>query len=158
MTKRKYTILLICFLLSACYSAGTLGGWDSVVFPKNEKTLDSALKILYTENQRYEVPEKWKFEADSWHRGGYDFLKSNIFYFVESPEEMYYVSYIDPGTGTQNPEFARISIRAVYQNGDRWIENEDCDDAEKARIQKRFEKEIITKLEKYTKTKSYIEE
>jgi len=158
--KLKYLGILLLSLTSCGGSigAGTLGGWKTVVFPVAEKHIDTAIHSLYTNYAKYNVPKKWKAESESWNQAGYDFLKPIFIYFNSGPEEMFYITYIDGGYGTQNPEWARIAIRAVYTEQNGWKKNTEYNDNEKNRIDKRFWNEIITKLEDYTKTKATREE
>lgn len=156
--KFKSIILFFSLILSACnanISAGSLGGGKIVTFPVPDQELHKAIEHLFEFDPQYHFPEKWKFKTESWTKD-YFFLKPYFFYFKDSPEEMYYVTLIEAGTG-DNPNYSRLAIRGVGDGVELWKKYEKLNDAEKARIQKRFEKEIITKLEKYTKTKSYVE-
>src|SRR5882672_7782340 len=86
--------IVVLGTLSSCnFSSGTLGGFEDNVFPVSKKRLDNAIDSLYKEFPQYKIPEKW-MDLDNWSARGYDFLESNIFYFKDNPEEMYYVTYI----------------------------------------------------------------
>jgi len=110
-------LILASFLFCSCtgsIGAGSLGGWDILVFPVKESKLDSAINLFFfIDSVKYVVPKKWEHKSESWKRGGYDFLKARFFYFNANPEEMYYVSYISAGSG-ENPDWTRLSVRAVY--------------------------------------------
>ncbi len=68
-----------------------------------------------------------------------------MFYFRTSPEEMYYVSFLDyPDTMTTT-----ISIRSVF-NGERWTNEGDTRRREEDRIENRFDSEIVSKLERFS--------
>lgn len=137
--------------------AGSFGGWDITVFPVSSKQLDIAIDSLYKAFPRYVVPGKWKNYSEEWIKQGYVQRKTYVFYFEDYPEEMYYVSIVGPGYAS-HPEYARFSIRGVETGDGNWKEHKQYNDAESARIEKRFKEAIVSKLEEYTKTKSYIEE
>lgn len=157
MNSNRYIIFFIISFCWSCYGAGSLGGWDTIVFRTSQKQLDSAIVTLYTQNPQYKIPNKWQYDIGLWKSDGYGILKANFFYFASKPEEMYYVTYIGAGTGG-DPKLTRIAIRAIGYGNDQWKIRKDFDENENLRINKRFNDEIISKLEKYTKTKSYSEE
>jgi hypothetical protein len=100
-------------------------------------------------------PDKWKKE-DDWKERGYDFLDSRIFYFKSEPEEMYYVSFYGDANDAHQADTTNtgISIRAVDNGANYiWTKESDISSSEERRIKKRFQSEIISKLEKFTNTK-----
>ncbi|TKC09090.1 hypothetical protein [Pedobacter frigoris] len=151
-------IVVFSLLFYSCtgnISAGTLSGWDIVVFKTSTQKLELGIDSLYKANSNYIIPEKWESEAEKWIKN-YSYLKTVVIYFDDSPEEMYYVTFIDAGTG-DNPNYSRLAIRGVKQGNDYWKQFEEFNASEQERIEKRFEKEIVKKLEQITKTNSYIE-
>jgi hypothetical protein len=97
------------------------------------------------------VPAKWEY-LDSWDEGGYGSLNGKIFYFENGPEEMYYVTYTrDPDKDVNGAVTTTVSVRAVTKGAAnrRWNIKDDLSEnrAEIDRINERFRKEIITKLE-----------
>ncbi len=157
---RQHKMLLIAFIYSiitiGSISCGTLGGiGDTINFPTSKKNLEIAMDSLFVKHPEYKIPEKWETYND-WHQRGYDFLESRIFYFKSSPEEMYYVSFIGDSVMLADTTKIGIAIRATY-NGDargRWVLGDSLGSSEKQRIISRFDNEIVSKLEQYTKTKS----
>ncbi|MCD6067611.1 MAG: hypothetical protein K0S33_2437 [Bacteroidetes bacterium] len=150
--------ILLLPLLNSCiillFGAGTLGGFDQRVFPANKRTLEWALDALYEEYPEYAVPGKWK-HFDDWTARGYDFLDTRIFYFASSPEEMYYVSFIgDSAMQANYPDRSILAVRAVHNGTGGWKLREDIKRGERERIEDRFHKEIIAKLEEYTHTEA----
>lgn len=144
-------IILTTISISGCdIGAGTLGGFDPIKFETDKKTLRMGIDSLYQLHPEYVIPDKWK-DFDSWSEGGFDFLEGHILYFSSSPEEMYYVTILAG-------EETRIAVRAVNTGNNYWPKEEDFSLAEKARIEKRFDFEIISKLEKLTKSKSVRED
>ena len=144
-------ILLTSFSISGCNSGvGTLGGFDSIKFETDKKTLLTGIDSLYKQYPEYVIPDKWK-DFDSWSERGYDFLEGQVLYFSSSPEEMYYITIL---AGDET----RIAIRAVNTGSHRWLLEEDFSLTEKGRIERRFDLEIISKLEKLTKSKSVRED
>jgi hypothetical protein len=149
--RSKAIIILTAFLTSACnIGAGTLGGFDSRKFETDKKTLQVGIDSLYKLHPEYVIPDEWK-DFDSWSERGYDFLEGHILYFSSSPEEMYYVTIL---AGDE----ARIAIRAVNTGSRRWLLETDFLPKEKERIMKRFDFEIISKLEELTKSKTVRED
>ena len=145
-------IILIAISISGCshIGAGRLGGFGPIKFRTDKKILRTGIDSLYKLHPEYNIPEKWE-DFDSWSERGYDFLEGHILYFSSSPEEMYYVTILE-GDET------RIAIRAVNTGSPRWLLEEDFSSTEKERIEKRFDFEIISKLEKLTKSKSVRED
>jgi hypothetical protein len=155
----KYLLVIIFFqTFFSCnkLGAGSFSGWNVITFKITSNQLDEAIKSLYKIHPEYIMPSKWKSYGDDWIKQGYVKRKVYIFYFNENPEEMYYVSLVDPGY-TKHPEYARFSIRGVETGNGDWKENKEYSDEEELRIEKRFKNEIISKLENYTNSKPYIE-
>lgn len=147
-------ILIYVFLLSSCdIGAGSLGSFDSRIFPTSKKQLEIGLNKLYKDYPEYNIPDKWK-DFDSWSQNGYDFLESRIFYLKNHPEEMYYVSFIGDSVMLADPKQVIIAIRAVNKGDHKWFLEKDFDKQERERIEARFDKEIISKLEAYTQIKA----
>jgi hypothetical protein len=160
MRQLVITILLICTLTGCFYGAGTLGGFDTRTFPTSKKNLVQAIDTLFARHPEYIIPYKWE-SRDDWKARGYDFLDSRIFYFNSNPEEMYYVSFIgdDANDSIQvDTTMISISIRAIANETVGWTLEKETSTEDKARIEKRFDEEIISKLEKYTRTKASREE
>lgn len=151
--KNHIFIIIVFFLVSGCMSGGTMGGFDIRTFPISKSVLNQAIDTLNLRNPEYKLPDKWK-ERDNWSRRGYGFLESNIFYLKGDPEEMYYVTFIGDSTMLADPKKISIAVRAVYNGGKRWLLENDLDKQEKERIEVRFDKEIISKLENYAKVKA----
>lgn len=155
----KFTkFIFISFMFYSCtqnIGAGTIGGWDSIVFTTSEEKLKKAIDSLYKIEPKYYKIKKWKDKAEYWVEN-YSYLRIVIFYFDGLPEEMYYVTFVDPGTG-QNQNYSRLAIRGVENGEGHWKQYEEFSESEQNRIAQRFKREIITKLERITNTKSYIE-
>lgn len=141
------------FLVGGCMSSGTLGGFDNRTFSTSKSMLNKALDTFYFRYPKYKIPDKWQ-DRDNWAQRGYGFLESRIFYFNEHPEEMYYVSFIGDSTMLADPDKISIAIRAVYKGGKNWMMESEFDKQETERIETRFDKEIINRLESYTQVKA----
>ena len=147
-------LTLLTLTFAGCIGAGTLGGFEDRVFPVPRARLARAIDSLYAEYPEYKLPEKWQ-PLDDWKERGYGFLDSRIFYFKNMPEEMYYISFIGmPEDSTINNIEATISVRAVRDSASGWMLEAGTSRAEKRRIEKRFDDEIIAKLERYTGVKA----
>jgi hypothetical protein len=143
---------LLFFTLISC--DGTLGGFNIISFPVSKKKIEIAIDSLYSKNPEYKIPSKWE-KHNNWSKRGYDFLESRIFYFKEEPEEMYYISFIGDEEIFKDTTHIDIAIRSVFAGRKMdWLKQEDFSKEEESRIQTRFKKEIISKLEKYTNSKA----
>lgn len=147
-SKTKIFLLLISILLISC--DGTLGGFNTVSFPVSKKKIELAFDSLYLNYPEYRIPDKYQ-EFNIWSKNGYDFLESRLFYFNQSPEEMYYISFVGDEETFKDTTHVDIAIRSVFIGSKKkWLKQEEFDKEQEDRIQKRFKAEIISKLEKYT--------
>ena len=155
MTTLKSFLFLLILLLTSCIGAGTLGGFEPWTFTTSKQNLVNAIDTFFTRFPDHKVPAKWK-SHDDWKERGYDFLESRIFYFKNGPEEMYYVSFLGDGNNSVQVDTNRtsISIRAVNTGNAHWTLEDETSSSEKKRIENRFEQEIVSKLEAYTKSTS----
>ena len=69
---------------------------------------------------------------------------------------MYYVTFVNSGAG-ENPNYSRLAIRGVENGNGKWKKFMEFNTIEQERIEKRFQKEIISRLEHFTRVKSYVE-
>lgn len=149
--KPTFYRVLILFLFINC--DGTLGGFNTIRFPVSKLKLDIAIDSLYLHNPEYKIPTNWT-EHDNWSKRGYKFLESNIFYFKQEPQEMYYVTYVGEKKNLDTQNYSDLAIRAVYNGKEKWLKEKDFTKEEKQRILNRFKTEIITKLEQNLNCKS----
>jgi hypothetical protein len=151
----KKTTLNICILLISfiTFSCGTLGGFDTRTLQVKKNELNKAFDTLYSKYPNYKIPNKWK-KFDDWNERGYDFLDARLIYFENSPEEMYYLTFIGDSITTSNSQTSVISIRAICNGSAKWLLVSDFSKAQKERIEKRLDEEIISKLEFYLNIKS----
>ena len=147
----KYKFLPIFIVLIILTGCGTLGSFDIINFSVNKEQLALAIDTVYKNYPDYEIPQKWK-KFDTWNERGYDFLNSRIFYFKESPEEMYYVTFRGDKTTLPNRPVS-IAIRAVSNGKGKWLMQDDFSEKEIERIESRFKLEILSKI-KYPYYKS----
>lgn len=138
--------LLLIIIFNRCnIGGGTLGSFDDRRFPIKKSGFVAAFDSL-TEKQ---IPDKWK-ETAAGIEHTHEFMKAwenTCLYLKDNPEEMYFVSY------NGNSKFSIISVRSVF-NGGRWYIKSDLGKSEIERIEKRFDKEIITKIESKTGAKA----
>jgi hypothetical protein len=137
-------------VLSGC---GTLGGFEIVTFPISKHKLEVGIDSLFSQYPQYRMPNDtaWK-TYDDWSARGYDFLESRIFFFNNSPQELYYVSFVGDSTDFADTSKVSISVRAVTSISSGWRLEKDVSSRESDRIEDRFRKEIGEKLEKLTNT------
>jgi hypothetical protein len=142
----------VCFFYFPCIQQlrlGTLGSGKEFHFATSKIKLEQAIDRLIVKYPEYKIPEKWEF-LDDWEERGYDFLESETFYFRDSPEEIYYVTYVGNKEMLNDPQNVRIAIRAINQ-GSQWQIIKNIGESEKGRINKRFAIEIMSKLESILK-------
>lgn len=155
----KFRILItLSLFLYSCDSigAGSFGAWKMSVFPLTNKELTLSINSLYKTSPQYRMPEKWKYELKHWANNGYESSKMFLFYFKNPHEEVYFASLAATGL-VDHPEYARIAVISIYNEKTGWKEIKKQSDKEKIRIQKQFEDEILSKLEKSTNTVSFYE-
>ena len=127
------------------FRAGTLGGFDFRRFPVDKYKLELAVDSLFTLDSTLKMPNNWK-RLDDWEERGYDFLDTRIFFFKKSPVEMYYVSFIGDSSLWAKSDHSEIAIRAIG-TGAGWTLEENISENERERIENRFDKNIIKRLE-----------
>jgi hypothetical protein len=162
--KKVFIIVLVAALMGflfigiyyfgSHYTDDTLGGFPERNFPVSKENLDKAIDNLFLSNPEFKVPNKWADE-DTSIKKSYFFLEGKTFYFKNNPEEMYYVTFIGDSAVLADSKKATISIRLINNGGSKWLRFKEVDTTERKRIEKRFDAEIIGKLENYTGTKSF---
>lgn len=143
--------MFVITLFSSCYFGGDnrLGRFSLYTFPVSKHTLESTIDSLFKQYPEYkEVPKKWKMDTNS--KG---LLESWTFYFKTEPEEMYGVTLIGDSAMLADKYSISIAIRTVY-DGNHWKAVDAFDSKERNRIDDRFKTDIVSKLEKITRSKA----
>ncbi len=154
MIKRIIFLIFTAVCLYSCdFTDDALGRWPERTFPISRKNLTAAINQLYKKNAEYKVPGKWA-EEDSLEKKSYFFLSGMTFYFKENPEEMYFVTLLVDDPSLADSSKTMIAIRSVSYGVGKWYRYSDESPDERVRIEKRFDKEIISKLELFTGTKA----
>jgi hypothetical protein len=154
MKKCKSIFLLFTLTIIFFLGCGTIGGFKTIEFSTSKRNLEIGMDSLFANYPEYNIPDKWK-QMDDWKEKGYDFLEYRIFYFKSPPEEMYLVSYIVYPNDSAYSN-GRLAIRFVSHGLTGWLKENYFSDEEKQRIEARFEREIISKLEKYTSSSTKV--
>ena len=150
--KIRICFLLLFFTLISC--DGTLGGFNIISFPVSKKKIEIAIDNIYSKYPEYKIPNKYQ-DYNKWDYWGANSLDTHTFYFRESPEEIYYISFIGEEETLKDTTHIDIAIRSVFVGRKmKWLKQENFSKEEESRIQTRFKTEIIAKLEKYTKSKA----
>lgn len=150
MNKFFKILFITSIILSGCgFNDDALGSWPERTFLISRKKLIAAIGQLYNQNVKYKVPGKW-MEEDSSEIKSYFYLPSITFYFNENPEEMYFVTFIGDNAMLADSSKTVIAIRSVNNGEGKWLRYVDESPSERIRIEKRFDKEIISKLELIT--------
>ena len=153
MTTLKTLVILSVCLIIGC---GTIGGFDVRSFPTPKQKVVEAIDTLFAKYPEYDVPSNWQSFND-WKERGYDFLDSRLFYFRSAPEEMYYVTFLGDSNNIYKSGFTSLAIRAINNGRGHWTLEDEITSSEKSRIQSRFDKEIIAKIEDYIDSKAISE-
>lgn len=147
-------LILLTFVSCDFLSPGTLGGFDMREFNVPKETVAKSIDTFFAQNPEYKIPEDWK-KYDDWSKRGYDFLDSRMFYFDTGQKEMYYVTFVSNGESNQDEKGPTIlSVRAVNVGDNRWFLEKDFSEENKEIVENRFDKEIISKIEKIVGIKS----
>jgi hypothetical protein len=140
---------IVVLIFSNCNKINT---FPEIYFSVPNRIVKIGIDSLFAKNIRFKMPKKWQ-NLDNWSQRGLGFLDSKIFYFQSNPEEMYYVTF-SHYTG-EDSKTCSLGIMGVNQ-GFRWFEYTEITDSEKIRIEERFEREIVEKLQTYTHTKATV--
>ena len=144
---------MITTLASCSLTSDSLHPFCIRTFPISKNSLAIAINKLYSTHPEYKPANKWMYEDTSMKKA-YFFLESRSFYFKGEPEEMYFVTFLGDSTMLANPAKITIAIRSVNTGGPKWFDYAELSAIERSRIEKRFDCEIISKLEAYTNTKA----
>ncbi|RYD57394.1 MAG: hypothetical protein EOP56_08795 [Sphingobacteriales bacterium] len=145
----KVIVTVICLsFLYGCIGGGTLGGFETRIFPTSKKKLVRAIDTFFIGYPEYKLPQKW-VSFNDWNARGYDFLDGRIFYFKTDPEEVYYITMYGDGNDSVQADTTKtgISIRAYRNKNIGWTSESDCSRKEKQRVQKRFDEEIVSRID-----------
>ena len=143
-------LCLMALLLPGC---GTLGGFENITFSTSKQNLKIGIDSLYAAYPQYRIPSKWE-SKDDWSARGYDFLESRLFYFKDSPEELYYVSFVGDSISFTDKSKVTVAVRAVANETPGWKLEKVIGSKERDRIELRFRTEIVEKLERITGSKA----
>jgi len=160
MINRKYinAFIMLCnitILLAGCDTMGQIGGTYS--FHTSKDTLERAIDTLFAKYPEYKMPQKWE-QYNTLKPRPASYLENKYFYFKDQPEEMYYVVLIDNLVMTGDSSRAGLAIRAVNTGKSKWLLESALGYGDERRIAKRFDTEIISKLQQYTGAKVRKEE
>ncbi len=142
----KYIIFLITLiLLSSCGTTGHIVFYD---FSSSKYEVEKELLNIINKDSIYSVPDKWKSHTEG------DYFERIYIYFPSSPEELYQIGFNGDSTEWNNSlHGSRLGFVSIYQ-GDQFKYESDLNNKEIARITKRFEDSILSKV-KYHYNKSY---
>lgn len=92
------------------------------------------------------IPLKWKQYYKK-----FDFMNDNYVYFKKNPEEILRIGFIQFGSNWEENDYSELGM-FLWFDGKKWYRDYEIDDKNKARIIKRLEKEILSKMKyKYEK-------
>lgn len=86
------------------------------------------------------IPLKWKQYYKK-----FDFMDDNYVYFKKNPEEILRIGFIQFGNNWEENDYSELGM-FLWFDGKNWYRDYEIDDENKARIIKRLEKEILSKM------------
>lgn len=137
---RKYILGLVISLAIASCKEGSPSMVRYQFLHKKNTVEKNLLKVISSETDS--LPGKWKPYYKK-----FDFRDDTYIYFKELPEEIYRIGFSRFGeNGWEKDGFSRLSLYMWY-DGEGWKTNYEITDSERERIVKRFEDEILSKME-----------
>lgn len=157
LKQAKILIILFCTgaLLYGCDTMGQIG--DSFTFHTSADTLERALDTLFAKYPEYKVPKAWE-QYETIKTRPTNYTENKYFFIKSDTPEMYCVVFVDNLKMMGDSSRAGLAIRAVNQGNSKWMLEQDLDYKDERKIAKRFDKEIIAKLQQYTGAKVRREE
>ena len=144
--KRYFSFILLIIGLSSCKRIEVANEFESRTFLVSKQALLSAVVSLYLEYPKYIVPKDLG-NFDNW-RDNNDYLHDGrLFYFESNPQEIYLVTFTKGEKDSLSIPNTDIKIKAFETK--KWLGHLGKNRVE---FRKGLTKEIISKLENYTKT------
>ena len=143
MTLKYFYVLNILLVLSSCGTTGHIALYN---FDSSKNKVEEKIVTILISDSSFEIPQKWKE-----HMNG-DYFKRLYIYFKEKPEEIYQFGFSGDSVSWSLNSTCKLGLISIYQ-GDQFKYEEDLSKQDKARIELRFEKEFLSKINfKYYKT------
>jgi hypothetical protein len=146
MAKKICIFFIPTLLITSCIASG-LGSGKVFTLECTRGEAAKCLKNFRKEHPEFEIPDSLK-KYDRWEQDGYSFLQGQVIYFSQKKIEMYYVSLIkNKLTDTTSTQPSYISVRYFFDFKKMlWERASHLEKSELKRIDKRFEKEVLLKL------------
>ena len=139
--------IVVVFVLSLVYSCGTTGHIQFYNYNVSKDALENDLLSVINEDSLYTAPSKWNdYEL------GIDTVYDIFVLFQSNPKEIYQFDFIGPPTDWKVSTTCKLALVGVF-DGKLWHFEKDLSSDEEARVMKRFEEEILSKI-KYPYSKS----
>jgi hypothetical protein len=133
-------LIMVAVFISSLYSCGTTGHIKFYYFDASKKEVEKRLKEIINQDSLHIVPSKWKE-----HTMG-DYFERYYVYFSNSPEEMYQIGFTGDSSDWKNANYSKLGLICVYA-GEQFEYENDLSYREIKRIEKRFEEEILSRLD-----------
>ncbi len=138
--------IFFVFVLSLMYSCGTLGHITFYNFSNPKTDIENNLLSVINKDSIYTPPLQWN---------GYELGKDTIYdifvYFKDAPQEIYLIRFTNK-ENWEHTNYSKLGLVGLF-DGKLWHFEKDLCSDEEARVMKRFEEEILSKI-KYPYTKS----
>lgn len=142
-------LMVMGFVVLYAISPNSLGAYDERQFPTQQSVIENAIDSFYIKHPEHIVPEKW-LKYDNWYPtwpGGHSY----IFYFDSEPEELLYVNFIK----RSDSNTCLLGVRSVNSGQEEWEHAHNTFPSFiQSRVSKRFNDEIISKIENIVGIKS----
>ena len=134
----KYFFILI-IILPSCGTTGHIAFFN---FNNSKSEVEIQILNVISKDSLYTVPPKW-----SEHTKG-DYFERIYLYFKSNPEEIIQVGFSYDSATWKQSSSCRLAIISIYQ-GNQFQYERDLSNKEQNRIQERFEKQILSKINHY---------
>ena len=132
---------LFLFLLVVFFSScGTTGHILFYNFSQSKYDVEKDILHVINKNTDHKVSEKWK------DCGKGDYFERIYVYFISDSEELYQIGFVGNSKDWNASPTCRLGLIAQY-DGNIWRYESDLSRKEIGRITKRFEQEVLSKLQ-----------
>ena len=142
----RYISVLLSIVMLFFSSCGTTGHIAFYKFEVNKYEVEKEILNIVNRDSIFIVPNKW-IE----HTKG-DYFERIYIYFKRNPEELYQIGFTGDANEWKQSSSSKLGLISIY-NGTLFQYETDLSNKEQARIQSRFEHEILSKI-KYSYNKS----
>lgn len=132
--------ILVVFVLSLMYSCGTTGHIQFYNYSISKDRIENDLLSVINKDSAYTAPSKWNdYEL------GVDSVYDIFVLFQSNPKEIYQLDFVGSPSDWKINSTCKLALVGVF-DGKLWHFEKDLSSDEEARVMKRFETEILSKM------------